>query len=110
MLKNTGDEMSLNIEEREIFLYVDNDGEIYRGLITPLINNYARRLVKGDFDAVKAVKGFTHPVEEGMKKYAREFGGRWYDLLTVVERRRVAAALLVSYSDEITNRANEIRK
>lgn len=32
MLKNTGDEMSLNIEEREIFLYVDNDGEIYRGL------------------------------------------------------------------------------
>lgn len=110
MLKNTGDEMSLNIEEREIFLYVDNDGEIYRGLITPLINNYARRLVKGDLDAVKAVKGFIHPVEAGMKKYAREFGGRWYDLLTVVERRRVAAALLVSYSDEITNRANEIRK
>lgn len=60
MLKNTGDEMNLNIEEREIFLFVDNDGEIYKGLIKPLINNYARRLV--------------------------------------------------SYSDEIADRANEIRK
>lgn len=111
MLKNTGGEMNLNIEEREIFLFVDNDGGIYRGLITPLINNYARRLVKGNFDAVKAVKGFIHPVEASMKKYAREFGpNHWYDLLTVVERRRVAAALLVSYSDEIANRANEIRK
>lgn len=110
MLKNTGDEMILNIEEREIFLFVDNDGEIYRGLIRPLINNYARRLVKGALDAVKAVKGFIHPVEAGMKKYAREFGGRWYDLLTVAERGRVARALLVSYSDEIANRANEIKK
>lgn len=110
MLKNTGDEMILNVEEEEIFLFIDNDGEIYRGSITPLINNYTRRLVKGDLDAVKAVKGFTHPVEEGMKKYAREFGGRWYDLLTVAERERVARALLVSYSDEIANRANEIRK
>lgn len=111
MLKNTGDEMNLNIEEREIFLFVDNDGEIYERIIEPLINNYARRLVKGDLDAVKAVKGFIHPVEAGMKKYAREFGpAHWYDLLTVVERRRVAAALLVSYSDEIAGRANEIRK
>ena len=110
MLKNTGDEMILNIEEKEVFLFVDNDGEIYRGLIRPLINNYARRLVKGDLDAVKAVKGFVHPVEAGMKKYAREFGGRWYDLLTVAERERVARALLVSYSDEIANRANEIKK
>ena len=111
MIKNTGDEMNLNIEEREVFLFVDNDGEIYRGMIRPLINNYARRLVKGDLDAVKAVKGFVHPVEAGMKKYAREFGpAHWYDLLTVEERKRVATALLASYSDEITDRANEIAR
>lgn len=109
MLKNTGDEMILNIEEREIFLYADNTYKVYR-IIEVLINNYARKLAKGNLDATKAVKGFIHPVEAAVKEYAREFGGRWYDLLTVAERERVARALLVSYSDEIANRANEIKK
>ena len=108
MIKNTGDEMILNVKEKEIFLFADNDGAIYDSLIKPLINNYARRLVKGNLDAAKAVKGFTRPVEAAMKKYAREFGGRWYDLLTVAERKRVARALLASYSDEIADAANEI--
>ena len=42
-------------ESRELLLYATNDGELYRQMITPVINNLRRKASKGWYDSEKAV-------------------------------------------------------
>lgn len=103
----------LNDSQREILLCVENDGDIYRQYTDGLLQNYARKVNKGTFDVMKAVKGLMKPVEEEMKKYDSQYcesGFHWYNLLTVQERKEVAYALLLGYLEEINERAKELKK
>ena len=58
----------------ELFLFITNDAQLYRQRITPLIKNYQRKMKKGIFDQEMAVKGFLYAVNDGIKKYNKEFG------------------------------------
>ena len=103
----------MNESQREILLCVENDGDIYRQRTDNLLQNYARKVVKGTFDIEKAPKGFIRPVEEEMKKYCKEYcesGFKWFKLLTVQERKEVAYELFHGYLEEIYDRAEELRK
>ncbi len=44
------------IQARELGLYIENDGTLYRQMTTPIINNYARRKVKGTFFKTSCIK------------------------------------------------------
>lgn len=104
--------IKLNDSQREILLCVENDGDIYERCTDGLLQNYARKVVKGTFDVNKAVKGLVRPVEMEMKKYNRMYGGsdsKWFSLLTVQERKEVAYELLLGYLEDINDRANELK-
>jgi hypothetical protein len=64
-----------SIEQRELKLYIDNDGQLYNSRYMPIIKNLSKKMKKGKFDKRLAVKGFMYLVDDGVKKYIRDFGG-----------------------------------
>lgn len=67
--------MAIDKEQaRELGLYIENDGELYRQITTPLIKNYSRKKLNGKYSKRLALKGILPLVEAGRRKYIREFG------------------------------------
>ena len=62
-------------ETRELKLYIDNDGQLYNSRYMPIIKNLSKKMKKGKFDKRLAVKGFMYLVDDGARKYIRDFGG-----------------------------------
>lgn len=86
---------------RELFLYTVNNEMAVRQAEC-FIKNYRRKVEKGTYDSDKAVKGFIHVVQTGMKEYAREFGvSHWYTLANTAERLECAKQLLDYYTEDI---------
>jgi hypothetical protein len=90
---------------RELELYVDNDGELYRQQGLPILKNLALKMYRGAYDHGKAVKLYMYYMESGAKKYAREFGeGReWHSLFSVPTRRHVAEQFAKFFETEWQN-------
>ena len=61
--------------ETELKLYIQNDRDLYRQQIVPIIKNVQRRMKKGTYDHAKAPKLWMYLVDNGAKKYVKEFGG-----------------------------------
>ena len=62
-------------ETRELKIYIDNDGQLYNQRYMPIIKNLSKKMKKGKFDKRLAVKGFMYLVDDGARKYIRDFGG-----------------------------------
>ena len=84
----------------ELFLFITNDAQLYRQRITPLIKNYQKKMKKGIFDQEMAVKGFLYAVNDGIKKYNKEFGAGSMKL-SKQEKDAVATKLLDYYQEEL---------
>ncbi len=84
-------------ETTELKLFIDNDGELYRQQTTSIIKNLQRKIKKGVFDKSKAEKLWMYLVENGAKKYVREFSanepGEWHKVFSMADRKAVAKAL-----------------
>ena len=61
---------------RELELYIENDGDLYRQQFIPIVKNLMKRRMKGGYNRELAVKLFMYLVDNGAKKYIREFGTR----------------------------------
>ena len=88
---------------RELVLVITNDGDLYRQMITPTINNMKRKAAKDKYDRDLAVKAWQYVADEGVRRYDKEFGsGRgsvaW---LNVPTRKAIAEELRDYYEDEI---------
>ena len=90
-----------SIEGRELFLYVTNDRELYRRMITPIIKNIKSKLAKGKFDKNLAVKGFMYAVDAGAKQYVKDYGGDVRNMFPKPVRMEVAKEMVDYYMDEI---------
>ena len=77
----------------ELKLYIDNDGDLYRGQASAIHKNLATKKARGVYKHDLAAKLFGYLVESGAKKYAKEFGGTWHQLFNVPTRARVAREL-----------------
>jgi len=86
---------------RELVLYIENDGDLYRQQTYPIIQNLARKTRKGTYDHKKAVKLWAYLAENGAKKYARDFGGTCNHIFTPDTRRAVAAMLADNYLEAV---------
>lgn len=84
-----------DIETTELKLFIDNDGQLYRQQTTSIIKNLQRKISKGVFDKTKAEKLWMYLVENGAKKYSREYsdGKDWHKMFSMADRRAVAKAL-----------------
>lgn len=82
-------------ESRELFLYATNDGDLYRQMVTPIIENLRKKMKKGIYDKVKAIDAFYHVATEASNHYFRDFGYKFN-----VQARFTAACDMVDYYEE----------
>lgn len=106
--KNNPDESP---EARELFLFIENDGDLYRMQTVPIINNLAKKFAKGVYDHEAAKKLWKNLADNGAKKYTFEFDDRgtaryWqqvkgFGVFDPEVRREVAGLLADSYLENI---------
>jgi len=89
--------MTDQIAAREYYLYISNDGQLYRQQTQPIIKNLAIKKVKGIYD-----RDLAYLVESGVKKYYKEFGGGRFSVRVTAATRLACAKLLArEYAEEI---------
>lgn len=91
-----------SIESHELFLYITNDGQLYKQA-TNIINNMKKKLKAGKFDPTLAVKGFFYLADAGAKKYEKDFG----DKFSKSVKMETAKELLDYYMGEIKEKYKE---
>ena len=85
-------------EANELKLYIDNDGDLYRQRLVPIVKNIQRKMKSGKYDHSKAPKLWMYLVDDGAKKYSKEFPGVKFDRKV---RQYVAQEFADEYKDEI---------
>ena len=100
-IRNKLNESSDEHAETELKLYIQNDRDLYRQQIVPIIKNVQRRMKKGTYDHIKAPKLWMYLVDNGAKKYVKEFGGDVKRDFPKDVRQSVAVQFLNEYKAEI---------
>jgi hypothetical protein len=112
----------LSHEARELALFIENDGDLYRQQTTPIILNLARKIKRGIFSHVKAANLFRYLADNGAKKYSAEFGtpqsgvtrSNWrrykgFDAFSTKIRQETAKHILRYYFQAIREKAGELK-
>ena len=63
------------VASRELKLYIEQDRDLYRQQIVPIIKNIQRKMKSGKYEHTQAPKLWLYLVDNGAKKYVKEFGG-----------------------------------
>lgn len=84
-------------ESRELFLYATNDGDLYRQMVIPIIENLKKKASKGIYDREKAIDAWYRVATEASNHYFRDFGYKF----NVADRFTVACDMAKYYEDEI---------
>jgi len=92
-------------EVSELKLYIENDGDLYKQKIIPIVKNIQRKMKSGKYDHKKAPKLWMYLADEGAKKYAKEFPGVKFDKRV---RQQVAVEFADEYRDEIEVQGGEM--
>ena len=58
-------------EAMELRLYIDNDSDLYRQRLVPIVKNIQRKMKSGKYDHSKAPKLWKYLVYDGAKKYSK---------------------------------------
>lgn len=88
----------------ELVLYIENDGELYRQMVQPIIKNLQKKKANGVYNPTKAVKLWKYLADAGAKKYMKEFGSQGDGVSMVFSpatREAVAAELADSFAEEL---------
>ncbi|KKN10284.1 hypothetical protein LCGC14_1038260 [marine sediment metagenome] len=82
----------MSIGGRELFLYANNTGSLYRTKMA-IAKNLATKKARGVYDRELAVKGWMHFANAAAKSYVKEHGSRgdkWSTTFPVVDRQYAA--------------------
>ena len=99
MAELTESHIKLSIEEKDVYDYTTNNGDIYRQRITSIIKNLKQKISKKVFNQKLAAKLFVYAVEDGIKAYNKEF--KTSIKLNPASRLIVAEEMLEHYQEEI---------
>ena len=83
-------ERSLSGEMKELKLYIDNDQDMYRQRYIPLLKNLSRKKKQGKFRKSLASKAFMYLIDDGAKRYTKEYGGNVRDTFPKRQRQMLA--------------------
>jgi len=75
---------------RELFMYGVNDGALYRQRAIPIIANLRKKIAKGTYDPVLALKLWKYWADDAMQRYFKEFGKFTVNVPTRLEAARLA--------------------
>ena len=95
--------MTMSIGAHELELYIVNDGQIYERSLMPIYKNLATKKARGEYVHDLAIKAFMYTVNEGAKRYTREYSAmtdKWDRLFSMKERLEVAEALARYFETE----------
>lgn len=84
------------VESRELLLYATNDGNLYRRMILPVIENLRKKAMKGTYNTDKAVDAYYRIACEASKMYNRDFGYSF----SVTDRFTAAVDMEKFYRDD----------
>ena len=93
---------------RELELFIVSDAELYRQQTVPIQNNLRRKWTKGIYDPTKAAKLWRYLVDNGAKKYARQYSTGVHDARVIFPgpvRNEVARSLEVTWREELEREA-----
>ena len=82
----------------ELKLFIDNDGQLYKQRLIPIVKNIQKKMKSGKYDHKKAPKLWKYLVDDGAKKYQKEFPGVKFSRQ---EKDVVAQEFADEYKDEI---------
>jgi hypothetical protein len=88
----------------ELKLYIENDANLYRQQIVPIVKNIQRRMKKGTYDHKLAPKLWMYLVDNGARLYVKEYGGRGDSVRQMFPkktREAVAREFADEYRDEL---------
>jgi len=89
-------------EASELKLFIDNDGQLYRGMTTNIYKNLVNKKAAGRYNSQLATKAFL--ADEGAKRYVKEFGSRgdrWHEMFNKPTRMHVAEQLRDDFEEEM---------
>lgn len=95
-----------HITARELVLYIENDGTLYRQMYRPIVQNYAKKVVKRKYNRQLAVKGVVNLVNEGIRRYRKEFG---LSQVSAATKHAAAKTILSGMIGEIRDAVRDIR-
>ena len=77
---------------RELILYGENDGDLYRQRTVPIQKNLSKKFAKGVYDSELAKKLWMYWATDAAKRYARDHstGDDWNRIFSVAVRKEVA--------------------
>ena len=64
---------------RELFLYAENNSDLYHQQYIPIVRNLVKKFHKGTYDKEKAVKLWMYYVEANAKHYAKNHSSQVSD-------------------------------
>ncbi len=85
----------------ELKLSIENDADLYRQQIVPIVKNIQRKMKKGTYDHLKAPKLWMYLVDNGAKKYVKAYGGDVKTMFPKDLRKSVAVEFANEYKAEI---------
>lgn len=92
-------------ESRELALFAENDGDLYRQRIEPIIKNLALKKIKGIYDPVKALTLWKYAADDAAKRYTKDFDipqrAGSYGIFTPEMRREAARELADYYAEQV---------
>jgi RadC-like JAB domain len=102
--KGAAEEASKAVDEdalENLDLYIENESPLYPQK-KAIIANLSKKINAGTYDPEKAPKFWSYWVDEGAKRYAKEFGGgEWYEIFSKPTRDALALRLAQRYYEEI---------
>ena len=93
---------------RELKLYIENDKDLYKQQIVPIIKNVQRKMKSGKYDHRQAPKLWMYLVDNGAKKYVKEFGGDVKTMFPKDLRLSIANEFANEYKAEIETQGGEM--
>ena len=99
-------EGNMSTEARELYLYTDNDGQLYQQRREPIQKNLMKKIEKGQYNSKLAVKGFMYLADAGSKKYGKDFGHTF----SVSDRKQAAQAFTDDFEEMIKVEYPELAK
>ena len=102
----------ITADGRELGLFIDNDSQLYNSRFMPIIKNLSRKMKSGKFDIKLAAKGFKYLVDDGAKKYAKEFGNEkeWITMFSKEDRLTLAIQYAEEFKDMYDNQEYDFMK
>lgn len=94
-----------SIAADELALCTENDGDLYRQMTLPVIDNLKKKMAKGIYDEQLALKAWLNVVTAEARKYVREFGspGDTIDRMFNLATREEAAKEVARYYEDHLN-------